>query len=159
MTSHGCSLLTGTAVRPSVASPKAARLSVVRCQAVSEPQKKMLGVGAALLMAGALSFPSTASADIISELKEKSTTNKELNDKKRLATSYANLAQSRTVQDGTCTWPYNWLGCDNFLVAGRVKFLAEDRELECQGKPAALCGEKMQAAKIPKAFTSSPAQQ
>lgn len=30
-----------TAVRPSVASPKAARLSVVRCQAVSEPQKKV----------------------------------------------------------------------------------------------------------------------
>ena len=28
-----------------------------------------------------------------------------------------------------------------------------------QGKPLALCGEKMQAAKIPPAFTGSPAQQ
>jgi photosystem I subunit PsaN len=32
----------------------------------------------------------------------RSAANKELNDKKRLATSSANVARSRTVTDGTC---------------------------------------------------------
>lgn len=40
-----------------------------------------------------------------SDLLARSEANKELNDKKRLATSYANLARSRTVSDGTCKFP------------------------------------------------------
>ena len=36
-----------------------------------------------------------------------------LNDKKRLATSGANFARSRTVTDGSCAFPNNWVGCEN----------------------------------------------
>ncbi len=36
------------------------------------------------------------------DLLARSTENKELNDRKRLATSSANLARTRTVTDGTC---------------------------------------------------------
>lgn len=36
------------------------------------------------------------------DLLAKSAANKELNDKKRLATSSANLGRTRTVTDGTC---------------------------------------------------------
>lgn len=45
--------------------------------------------------------PPTQTSDLLA----RSEANKELNDKKRLATSYANLARSRTVSDGTCKFP------------------------------------------------------
>ena len=35
-----------------------------------------------------------------------------MNDKKRLETSYSNLERSRSVQDGTCSFPQNFVGCD-----------------------------------------------
>merc|ERR1711904_591299 len=73
-------------------------------------------------------------ADLTSELLEKSTANKELNDKKRLATSYANLARSRTVTDNTCRFPDNFLGCQNAAELGNVKFLTDDIKIECEGK-------------------------
>merc|ERR1712216_426001 len=44
---------------------------------------------------------------------EKSAANKEINNKKVLATSYANFARSRTVTDKTCSAPNNFLGCQN----------------------------------------------
>jgi len=70
-------------------------------------------------------------ADIIDDLKAKSEANKSLNDRKRLATSGANFARSRTVQDGTCQFPSNFFGCDIEAVAGKVKYISDDIELEC----------------------------
>ena len=46
------------------------------------------------------------------ELLARTITNKAVNDKKRLATSNANFARSRTVTAGTCSFPSNVLGCD-----------------------------------------------
>ena len=37
----------------------------------------------------------------------------ELNDKKRLATSGANFARAYTVEFGSCTFPYNFTGCQD----------------------------------------------
>jgi photosystem I subunit PsaN len=37
----------------------------------------------------------------------------ELNDKKRLATSYANIARAYTVANGTCKFPENFTGCQD----------------------------------------------
>lgn len=159
MASVGCSSLAGTALRPQHATPKVARAATLRCQAGAAEQRKVLGVGAALLAAASISFVPAARADIVAELKEKSESNKELNNRKRLATSYANLAQTRTVADGTCTFPYNLFGCDEPRVAGRVKYITEDREIECKGKPDGKCANKFQAAKVSSAFTGSPPQQ
>merc|ERR1712196_38992 len=75
-----------------------------------------------------------ARADLVSELLKKSTANKELNDKKRLATSYANFARSRTVADNTCRFPENFFGCQNAAELGDVKFLSDDINIECKGK-------------------------
>jgi len=66
---------------------------------------------------------------------ERSNANKELNDKKRKATSGANLARSRTVTDGTCAFPNNLIGCENLAELGDVKYLSDDIKLECEGTP------------------------
>ncbi|KAG5589510.1 hypothetical protein H5410_040024 [Solanum commersonii] len=57
----------------------------------------LLGLAAALFTTA-----SSANAGVIDEYLEKSLANKELNDKKRLATSGANFARAYTVQFGTC---------------------------------------------------------
>merc|ERR1711904_447397 len=75
-----------------------------------------------------------ARADLVSDLIKKSTANKELNDKKRLATSYANFARSRTVTDNSCSFPNNFFGCQNAAELGNVKFLTDDLLIECKGK-------------------------
>eukprot|EP00958_Prasinococcus_capsulatus_P004677 scaffold436_cov367-Prasinococcus_capsulatus_cf.AAC.2 len=77
-----------------------------------------------------------AAADVsplVAALLEKTEANKELNDKKRLATSYANFARSRTIAagatadatvdaadaaDGTCAFPDNLIGCENKAEMG-----------------------------------------
>ena len=56
----------------------------------------------------------------ISELKEKSTQNKALNDKKRFAQSYSHLASSRTVTDRTCYFPKCVAACAAALPAGTL---------------------------------------
>ena len=70
----------------------------------------------------------------VEQMLEKSTANKELNDKKRAATSGANLARSRTVTDGTCAFPNNLIGCENLAELGDVKYLSDDLKIECEGK-------------------------
>merc|ERR1719393_149019 len=55
---------------------------------------------------------------------DKSAANKEMHDAQRLATSGANFARSRTVTDGTCGFPNNFIGCEN---------LSEDLDMECKG--------------------------
>lgn len=34
----------------------------------------------------------------------------------------------------------------------QVKYIADDQDIECKGKPEGKCGDNMQAASIPKAF-------
>ncbi len=68
----------------------------------------MLGFGA--LLAAAAIAPA-AKADLVKELLDKSSANKAENDKKRLLSSYANVQRSRTVADGSCAVPNNFLGC------------------------------------------------
>lgn len=84
--------------------------------------------GAALFSAAA-----AARADLVEELLAKSLANKGLHDKQRLATSGANFARSRTVTDGSCAFPNNWVGCENAAESGNVKFLSDDLALECEG--------------------------
>merc|ERR1712224_36265 len=74
-----------------------------------------------------------ARANLVSDLTERSAANKDLNDKKRLATSYANFARSRTVTDKTCGFPDNFFGCQNTAELGNVKYLTDDLKIECKG--------------------------
>merc|ERR1711907_142504 len=84
---------------------------------------------------GSLALTSKDSkAQLVKDLLEKTTANKEINDKKRLATSYANFARSRTVADNTCRFPDNFFGCQNAAEIGNVPFLTDDISLECKGK-------------------------
>ena len=49
-----------------------------------------------------------------------------------------------TVADGTCQFPSNFFGCESAaggLTKG-VKFIAEDRALECEGKEAGKCASR-----------------
>ncbi|KAK8928410.1 hypothetical protein KSP39_PZI017374 [Platanthera zijinensis] len=83
---------------------------------------------------------STPNAGIFDEYLERSKANKELNDKKRLATSGANLARAYTVEFGTCKFPENFTGCQDLAKQKKVKFLTEDLEVECEGKDKYKCG-------------------
>ncbi|KAJ0580406.1 putative photosystem I reaction centre subunit N [Helianthus annuus] len=85
-------------------------------------------------------FTSSANAGVIDDYLEKSKANKELNDKKRLATSGANFARAYTVQFGTCTFPYNFTGCQDLAKTKKVPFISDDLELECKGKDKFKCG-------------------
>ena len=97
-----------------------------------------LCLGAALFAAAAAT--SSANAGVIEDALEKSKANKELNDKKRLATSGANFARAYTVQFGTCTFPYNFTGCQDLAKQKKVPFISDDLELECEGKEKYKCG-------------------
>ena len=114
----------------------------VRSSSHSNDQSQQ-GRRAALLCLGAALFAtatSSANAGVIDEYLEKSKANKELNDQKRLATSGANFARAYTVQFGTCTFPYNFTGCQYLAKQKKVPFLSEDLELECKGKDKFKCG-------------------
>ncbi|KAI3733154.1 hypothetical protein L1987_64372 [Smallanthus sonchifolius] len=108
----------------------------------SDDQSKQ-GRRAALLCLGAALFAtatSSANAGVIEEYLAKSQANKELNDQKRLATSGANFARAYTVQFGTCTFPYNFTGCQDLAKTKKVPFISDDLELECKGKDKFKCG-------------------
>ncbi|GAB2279152.1 hypothetical protein Dimus_013807 [Dionaea muscipula] len=98
----------------------------------------LLGLAAALFATTVST--SNADAGIIEEYLEKSKANKELNDKKRLATSGANFARAYTVQFGTCKFPDNLTGCQDLAKQKKVPFLSEDLEIECEGKDKYKCG-------------------
>jgi photosystem I subunit PsaN len=66
----------------------------------------MVFLAATLFSTAAVS--ASANAGVIDEYLERSKTNKELNDKKRLATSGANFARAFTVQFGSCKFPENF---------------------------------------------------
>ncbi|CAN4077436.1 unnamed protein product [Withania somnifera] len=98
----------------------------------------LFGLAAAFLTAA--SSNSSANAGVIDDYLEKSKANKELNDKKRLATSGANFARAYTVQFGTCKFPENFTGCQDLAKQKKVPFLSEDLALECEGKDKYKCG-------------------
>ncbi|KAL0378246.1 UNVERIFIED_CONTAM: Photosystem I reaction center subunit N, chloroplastic [Sesamum radiatum] len=133
---------------PSVATPVAPvqKLPVIRAQQARVPESNdsgrraaLLGLGAALFTA-AISSSSAANAGVIEDYLEKSKANKELNDKKRLATSGANFARAYTVQFGTCKFPENFTGCQDLAKQKKVPFISDDLELECKGKDKYKCG-------------------
>jgi len=82
----------------------------------------------------------SAKAGIIDEYLEKSKANKELNDKKRLATSGANFSRAYTVEFGSCQFPYNFTGCQDLAKQKKVPFITDDLEIECEGKEKYKCG-------------------
>ncbi|KAK7853095.1 photosystem I reaction center subunit N, chloroplastic isoform X1 [Quercus suber] len=136
---------------PSVAYPvvHGHKLPVIRAQQAKVSESKEArgseGRRAALLCLTATLFTaavsnSSANAGVIEDYLEKSKANKELNDKKRLATSGANFARAYTVQFGSCKFPENFTGCQDLAKQKKVPFLSEDLELECEGKDKYKCG-------------------
>ncbi|XP_073140739.1 photosystem I reaction center subunit N, chloroplastic-like [Henckelia pumila] len=129
---------------PSFATP-ALKLPVIRAQHARVPESNDSGRRAAILGIGAAFFAaaistSSANAEVIEEYLEKSKANKELNDKRRLATSGANFARAYTVQFGTCKFPENFTGCQDLAKQKKVPYLSDDLELECEGKDKYKCG-------------------
>ncbi|XP_041007492.1 photosystem I reaction center subunit N, chloroplastic [Juglans microcarpa x Juglans regia] len=138
---------------PSVASSVVTgrKFPVIRAQQarVSEPKESrgsegrraaLLCLTAALFTTATAASNSSANAGVIEEYLEKSKANKELNDKKRLATSGANFARAYTVQFGTCKFPENFTGCQDLAKQKKVPFISEDLALECEGKDKFKCG-------------------
>ncbi|XP_010270375.1 PREDICTED: photosystem I reaction center subunit N, chloroplastic-like [Nelumbo nucifera] len=139
------------AAMPSVATPVASspRLPMIKAQQAKVSESKVEGGSegrraALLCLAGALfataASTSSANAGIIEEYLERSKANKELNDKKRLATSGANFARAYTVEFGTCKFPENFTGCQDLAKQKKVPFISDDLELECEGKDKYKCG-------------------
>ncbi|KAG7539128.1 Photosystem I reaction centre subunit N chloroplastic [Arabidopsis suecica] len=98
----------------------------------------MVFLAATLFSTAAVS--ASANAGVIDEYLERSKANKELNDKKRLATSGANFARAFTVQFGSCKFPENFTGCQDLAKQKKVPFISEDLALECEGKDKYQCG-------------------
>ncbi|KAI9108661.1 hypothetical protein K1719_020308 [Acacia pycnantha] len=123
-----------------VSAPK---LPVIKAQ-LSSSSAAPQGRRAALSLLAATVFTaaavSSANAGVIEEYLERSKANKELNDKKRLATSGANFARAYTVEFGSCKFPENFTGCQDLAKQKKVPFLSEDLELECEGKDKYKCG-------------------
>eukprot|EP00798_Chlamydomonas_sp_ICE-L_P027676 gene27676-7317_t len=138
------------AVRMSVSSKVAtparvSRVNTVVVRAQQQSRREMMSIG--LVALGAALIAPAAQASVTEDLLAKSASNKALNDKKRLATSYANLARTRTVADGTCdVFTNNFFGCEE-LAPKPVKFIAEDRALECEGVTDAKCASRMTGMK------------
>ncbi|KAF5727657.1 Photosystem I reaction center subunit N chloroplastic -like protein [Tripterygium wilfordii] len=142
----GTELNNKVASMPSMATPVKAtiKLPVIRAQQTKESQGSE-GRRAAMLYLAATLFTtaaatSSANAGVIDDYLEKSKANKELNDKKRLATSGANFARAFTVQFGSCKFPENFTGCQDLAKQKKVPFISEDLELECEGKDKYKCG-------------------
>ncbi|KAL2631215.1 hypothetical protein R1flu_015901 [Riccia fluitans] len=102
-------------------------------------RRDIMKMAAAMFAVGAFAGTGSAKAGLTEDLLAKSAANKDLNDAKRLATSGANFARSRTVSDGTCAFPKNFTGCEDLATKENVAFLTEDKDLECKGKDAYKC--------------------
>jgi photosystem I subunit PsaN len=110
-------------------------------------KKKVASLALAAAIAVAVPvFP--AKADLTADLLARSESNKALNDKKRLSTSSANFERSRTVTDGFCEFPKNFFGCEIASSQGGVKYLSDDKAVECEGTREG----KVCAAKAPGSF-------
>ncbi|XP_062202894.1 photosystem I reaction center subunit N, chloroplastic [Phragmites australis] len=130
-------------LKPAAAVPQSAASSLAKRAQVA-PAKEREGRRAALLgLAAVFAVTATsgsARAGVIDEYLEKSKANKELNDKKRLATSGANFARAYTVEFGSCQFPYNFTGCQDLAKQKKVPFISDDLEIECEGKEKYKCG-------------------
>uniref|UniRef100_A0A0A9G4K9 Photosystem I reaction center subunit N, chloroplastic n=1 Tax=Arundo donax TaxID=35708 RepID=A0A0A9G4K9_ARUDO len=129
-------------LKPAAAVPQSAATSSPAKRVQVAPKAE--GRRAALLgLAAVFAVTATAGsakAGIIDEYLEKSKANKELNDKKRLATSGANFARAYTVEFGSCQFPYNFTGCQDLAKQKKVPFISDDLEIECEGKEKYKCG-------------------
>ena len=97
-------------------------------------------LGLAAVFAATAAGQGQARAGVFDEYLEKSKANKELNDKKRLATSGANFARAYTVEFGSCQFPYNFTGCQDLAKQKKVPFISDYIEIECEGKEKYKCG-------------------
>ncbi|ESW31805.1 hypothetical protein PHAVU_002G269400 [Phaseolus vulgaris] len=147
----GCSDLNAKLTSmPSVASPQlsALKLPLIKAHQAKVTESKsdqgrrsaLVYLAATLFTAAAAASNSSANAGVIEEYLEKSKTNKELNDKKRLATTGANFARAYTVEFGSCKFPENFTGCQDLAKQKKVPFLSDDLDLECEGKDKYKCG-------------------
>ncbi|XP_040385483.1 photosystem I reaction center subunit N, chloroplastic [Oryza brachyantha] len=133
-------------LKPAAAVPQTASSAAASRVHVAAPPRAADGAAAgrrAALLGMAAVFAATASqarAGVIDEYLEKSKANKELNDKKRLATSGANFARAYTVEFGSCQFPYNFTGCQDLAKQKKVPFITDDLEIECEGKEKYKCG-------------------
>ncbi|XP_027341900.1 photosystem I reaction center subunit N, chloroplastic-like [Abrus precatorius] len=137
---------------PSVASPPPVsghKLPVIKIKAQHSSKESQANEGrrsalvylaATLFTASAAASNSSANAGVIEEYLEKSKANKELNDKKRLATTGANFARAYTVEFGTCKFPENFTGCQDLAKQKKVPYISDDLEIECEGKDKYKCG-------------------
>lgn len=129
-------------LKPAAAVPQASspakKVQVAPKGAPAEGRRAAL-VGLAAVFA-VTATTGSAKAGIIDEYLEKSKANKELNDKKRLATSGANFARAYTVEFGSCQFPYNFTGCQDLAKQKKVPFISDDLEIECEGKEKYKCG-------------------
>ncbi|CAL5098000.1 unnamed protein product [Urochloa decumbens] len=132
-------------LKPAAAVPQAAAASPAAKRVQVAPKERAAEGRRAALLSLAAVFAVTATtgaakAGIIDEYLEKSKANKELNDKKRLATSGANFARAYTVEFGSCQFPYNFTGCQDLAKQKKVPFISDDLEIECEGKEKYKCG-------------------
>ncbi|CAN6344629.1 unnamed protein product, partial [Urochloa humidicola] len=126
-------------LKPAAAVPQAASPAAKRVQVTPKEGRRAALLGLAAIFA-VTATTGAAKAGIIDEYLEKSKANKELNDKKRLATSGANFARAYTVEFGSCQFPYNFTGCQDLAKQKKVPFISDDLEIECEGKEKYKCG-------------------
>ncbi|GJN13611.1 hypothetical protein PR202_gb00333 [Eleusine coracana subsp. coracana] len=125
--------------KPAAAVPQAAASSPAKRVQVAPEGRRAALLGLAAVFA-VTATTGSAKAGVIDEYLEKSKANKELNDKKRLATSGANFARAYTVEFGSCQFPYNFTGCQDLAKQKKVPFISDDLEIECEGKEKYKCG-------------------
>ncbi|KAG5019406.1 hypothetical protein AAZX31_06G143500 [Glycine max] len=140
-----CSELNGKVTSVASVASSGYKLPLIKCEARVPKAKESEGRRGALVLLAATLFISAASnssanAGIIDDYLERSKANKELNDKKRLATTGANFARAYTVEFGSCKFPENFTGCQDLAKQKKVPFLSDDLELECEGKDKYKCG-------------------
>lgn len=129
-----------TGIKAKATAAKASKAQGAVCFFGDAKKAAAATLAAAVLVAGP-AMP--AKADLTSDLLARTEANKELNDKKRAATSSANFERSRTVTDGVCKFPQNMLGCEIASSTGDVAFLSADKALECEGtRDGKVCASK-----------------
>mmetsp|Transcript_15304 Transcript_15304/g.59841 ORF Transcript_15304/g.59841 Transcript_15304/m.59841 type:complete len:158 (-) Transcript_15304:117-590(-) len=129
-----------TGIKAKATAAKASKAQGAVCFFGDAKKAAAATLAAAVLVAGP-AMP--AKADLTSDLLARTEANKELNDKKRAATSSANFERSRTVTDGVCKFPQNMLGCEIASSTGDVAFLSVDKALECEGtRDGKVCASK-----------------
>ncbi|KAF7006854.1 hypothetical protein CFC21_021853 [Triticum aestivum] len=128
-------------LKPAAAVPQSASPATAKRVQVAPPKDRRAALlGLAAVFAVTAASAGSARASVFDEYLEKSKLNKELNDKKRAATSGANFARAYTVQFGSCKFPYNFTGCQDLAKQKKVPFITDDLEIECEGKEKFKCG-------------------